>query len=194
MPCSCTTFVSARPSGRFSGQHTGRSDIPLTAHGEAQARALSSSLQWIQFTRVLSSPRQRARRTCELAGLGSAAAIDADLAEWDYGNYEGQRSVEICRARPDWNVFRDGCSGGENPALISERADRLIARLRASQGNVALFSHGQFGSAFAARWIALAVSDGQHFVLGASLSILGHEPGHPDVRVMTLWNATPRNV
>ena len=177
----------------LSGKHTGRSDIPLTAHGEAQARALSSSLQEVQFMRVLTSPRQRARRTCELAGLGSTAEIDADLAEWDYGDYEGQRSVDICRARSGWNVFRDGCPGGESPVLISERADRLISRLCALQGNVALFSHGQFGSAFAARWIGLPVSEGQHFMLGpASLSILGHEPGHPDVRVIALWNFTPR--
>jgi probable phosphoglycerate mutase len=179
----------------LSGQHTGRSDIALTAHGEAQARALSSSLQEIRFTRVLTSPRQRARRTCELAGLGSTAELDADLAEWDYGEYEGQRSVDICRARSGWNVFRDGCPGGESPVLISERADRLISRLCALRGNVALFSHGQFGSAFAARWIGLPVSEGQHFVLGAaSLSILGHEPGHPGVRVITMWNATPRNL
>jgi broad specificity phosphatase PhoE len=179
----------------LSGQHTGRSDIALTAHGEAQARALSQCLRDIKFTRILTSPRQRARRTCELAGLGTAAGIDDDLAEWGYGEYEGQRSVDICRARPDWNLFRDGCPGGETPTLISERADRLIARLCALQGSVALFSHGQFGSALAARWIGLPVSEGQHFVLGpASLSILGHEPGHSDVRVITLWNATPRNV
>jgi len=179
----------------LSGRHTGRSDIPLTAHGEAQARALSEWLGDIKFTCVLTSPRQRARRTCELAGLGTAAGIDDDLAEWDYGEYEGQRSVDICRARPDWNVFRDGCPGGEAPASISERADRLIARLCAVQGSVALFSHGQFGSVLAARWIGLPVREGQHFALGpASLSVLGHEPGHSDVRVITLWNAAPRNV
>jgi probable phosphoglycerate mutase len=179
----------------LSGRHTGRSDIALTAHGEAQARGLSSSLQQIQFTRVLTSPRQRVRRTCELAGLGATAEIDADLAEWDYGDYEGRRSVDICRARPAWNVFRDGCPGGESPALISERADRLIARLCALQGNVALFAHGQFGSALAARWIGLPVVEGQHLVLGpASLSILAHEPGHPHVPVIALWNATPRNL
>jgi probable phosphoglycerate mutase len=179
----------------LSSRHTGRSDIPLTANGEAQAQALSAYLRGVKFTRVLSSPRQRARRTCELAGLGSVAEIDSDLAEWDYGDYEGQRSVDICRSRPGWNVFRDGCPGGESPALVSERADRFIARICSLEGNIALFAHGQFGSALAARWIGLPVSEGQHFVLGAaSLSILAHEPGHPNVPVIALWNATPRNV
>jgi probable phosphoglycerate mutase len=176
----------------LSGQHTGRTDIPLTAHGEDEARELQPCLRRIQFTRVLTSPRQRARRTCELAGLGPDAKIEPDLSEWDYGVYEGQRSDDIREARPNWNAFRDGCPRGEAPAEVSDRADRLIARFQAHEGNIALFSHGQFGAALAARWIGLPVIDGQHFPLGAaSLSILGHTPGHPDVRAIELWNAAP---
>jgi probable phosphoglycerate mutase len=176
----------------LSGQHTGRTDIPLTAHGEDEARELKPRLAAIRFARVLTSPRQRARRTCELAGLGSAAEIESDLSEWDYGDYEGQRSADIREARPNWNVFRDGCPHGETPAEISGRADRLIARLQAGEGNVALFSHGQFGAVLAARWIGLPVIDGQRFPLGAaSLSILANDPSHPEVQVIELWNAVP---
>jgi broad specificity phosphatase PhoE len=176
----------------LSGQHTGRTDIPLTAHGEGEARGLEPCLREIQFARVLTSPRQRARRTCELAGLGPAAEIDPDLSEWDYGDYEGQRSVDIRKERPDWNVFRDGCPRGETPAQVSDRADRLIAHLHKLEGNVALFSHGQFGCVLAARWIGLTAIEGQHFALGvASLSILGHNSSHPKVPVIALWNAAP---
>ena len=167
----------------LSGQHTGRTDIPLTARGEDEARELGQCLRAIPFARVLTSPRQRARRTCELAGLGPAAEIEPDLAEWDYGDYEGQRSVDIRKGRPDWNLFRDGCPNGEMPAQVSDRADRLIARLRALDGNVALFSHGQFGCVLAARWIGLPVVEAQHFLLGtASLSILGYDPTTPRCR------------
>ncbi|MBE0619731.1 MAG: histidine phosphatase family protein [Burkholderiales bacterium] len=174
----------------LSGQHTGRTDLALTARGEDEVRELAPRLREIQFAHVLSSPLQRARRTCELSGLGAAAAIDADLAEWDYGDYEGQRSVDIRKHRPDWNVFRDGCPHGESPAQVSERADRLIAHLRALAGNVALFSHGQFGCVLAARWIGLPLIEARHFALGtASLSILGHDPHHPEVAVIALWNA-----
>jgi broad specificity phosphatase PhoE len=176
----------------LSGQHTGRTDIPLTAHGEDEARDLGPSLQHIRFAHVLSSPRQRARRTCELAGLGQAAAIEPDLAEWDYGDYEGRRSRDIRELRPDWNIFRDGCPDGESPADVSDRADRLIARLRGLDGTVALFSHGHFSCALAARWIGQPVIVGQHFWLAtASLSILAYAPSHPDVPVMALWNFAP---
>lgn len=126
----------------LSGRHTGRTDVPLTARGEDEARALAPRLREIPFAHVLSSPLQRARRTCELTMLGAAAEIEPDLAEWDYGDYEGQRSMDIRKQRPGWNVFRDGCPHGEMPAQVSERADRLIAHLRALDGNVALFSHG----------------------------------------------------
>ncbi len=175
-----------------SGQHTGKTDIPLTAHGEGQARALAPWLRKIPFTAVLTSPRQRARSTCALAGLGGKAEIEPDLAEWDYGEYEGLRSDEIRERRPGWTVFRDGCPNGETPAAITDRADRLIARLVAMTGNVALFSHGHFGAVLAARWLGLPVIEGQHLLLGpASLSILGNNPSHPDVRVIALWNASP---
>jgi probable phosphoglycerate mutase len=176
----------------LSGQHTGRTDIPLTEHGETEARELGVRIRHIAFSHVLTSPRQRARRTCELAGLGRTAVVEPDLSEWDYGDYEGQLSADIRKLRPNWDVFQDGCPGGETPEQVSVRADRLIARLAALSGNVALFSHGQFGPALAARWIGLPVRDGAHFSLGpASLSILAHNPHHPDVRVIELWNAAP---
>jgi probable phosphoglycerate mutase len=174
----------------LTGQHTGVTDIPLTAHGEEEARELEPCLRKIKFARVLTSPRQRARRTCELAGFGASAVIDPDLSEWNYGDYEGRRSVDIRKERPDWNVFRDGCPGGETPEQISARADRLISHLQSLQGNVALFAHGQFGCVLAARWIGLTAIKGRHFALGAaSLSILGYETSHPKTPVIALWNA-----
>ena len=176
----------------LSGQHTGRTDIPLTALGEDEARALIPWLKQVRFGLVLTSPRQRARRTCELVGLGRDAKIEPDLTEWDYGDYEGKLSSEIRKERPDWDVFRDGCPHGETPVEVSDRADRLIARLRSMDGNVALFSHGQFGSALAVRWIGLQVTEGRHLSLGTgSLNILSYNPAHPQVRVIALWNATP---
>jgi probable phosphoglycerate mutase len=176
----------------LSGQHTGRTDIALTAHGETAARELGHHLRGIRFSHVRASPRQRATRTCELAGLGIAMEIEPDLAEWDYGDYEGQRSADIREQRPGWDIFHDGCPNGESPARISDRADRLIARLGALTGDVALFSHGHFGAVLATRWIGLAVVHGEHFPLGpTSLSILSHNPRHPDVRAIELWNATP---
>ena len=142
----------------LSGQHTGRTDIPLTEQGEQDARKLGERLHAVRFRRVFTSPLQRARRTCELTGLNEVAEIEPDLAEWDYGDYEGQRPVDIRKGRPDWNLFRDGCPRGESPAQVSERADRLIARLRTLEGNIAIFSHGHFGRVLAARWIGLRVS------------------------------------
>ena len=176
----------------LSGQHTGRTDIALTACGESQARQLLPRLRDIRFSHVLASPWQRARQTCVLAGLGSQAEIEPDLSEWDYGDYEGQLSVDIRKGRPNWNVFRDGCPGGETSAQISERADGLIKRLRRLEGKVALFSHGQFGRVLAARWIGLPVDAGQHFSLNvASLSILASDPAHPELPVIELWNEIP---
>ncbi len=175
----------------LSGQHTGRTDLPLTTHGEDEARQLASRLRHIQFARVLTSPRQRARRTCELAGLGAAAETEPDLAEWDYGDYEGKLTADVRKQRPGWNVFCDGCPGGETPGAVFDRADRLIAYLCTLEGNVALFSHGEFACVLAARWIGLAVVKGQHFsVDAASLGILSFNPSHPEVRVIALWNAT----
>jgi broad specificity phosphatase PhoE len=176
----------------LSGQHTGRTDLPLTARGEAEARQLVPWLRHVQFARVLTSPLQRARRTCELAGLGAVAVVEPDLAEWNYGDYEGRLSRDIRKERPGWDVFRDGCPNGEMPGQVSDRADRLLARLCKLDGNIALFSHGQFSRALAAQWIELSVNEARHFSLGtASLSILGFDPSHPDVRVIELWNAAP---
>ncbi|MDQ2762139.1 MAG: histidine phosphatase family protein [Pseudomonadota bacterium] len=175
-----------------SGQHTGRTDIPLTAHGADEARELAPSLRGIKFSRVLTSPQLRARQTSELTELGTAAEIEPDLAEWDYGRYEGRRSVDIREQHPGWNVFRDGCPDGESPGQVSSRADRLIAKLSVLDGTVALFSHGQFGCSLAARWIGLAIIEAQHFSLGtASLSVLGTDPSHPETRVIAIWNSTP---
>jgi broad specificity phosphatase PhoE len=142
----------------LSGQHTGRTDIPLTEQGEQDARKLAEPLGAVKFSRVFTSPLQRALRTCELAGLGEVAEIEADLTEWDYGDFEGQFSVDTRKKRPDWNLFRDGRPRGESPAQVSERADRLIALCRTLEGNIAIFSHGQFGRALAARWIGLGAS------------------------------------
>ncbi len=177
----------------LSGQHTGRTDLPLTANGENEVRELGRHLRDIPFAHVLTSPLQRARKTCELVGLDKAPKIEPDLAEWDYGDYEGQRSVDIRKVRPDWDVFRDGCPHGETPAQISDRADRLIVRLRTLNGNVALFSHGQFGGVLAVRWIRLAVVEARHFPLNtASLSIFTFDSHHPAIPVIALWNATQK--
>ncbi len=178
----------------ITGRHTGFTDIVLTAHGEDEARALAPSLRTVHFTRILTSPLLRARQTCQLAGFGTYAEIEPDLVEWDYGDYDGRRTVDIQDERPGWNVWRDGCPQGESPQNMSDRADRLLARLRDLSGNVALFSHGQFGSAVAARWIGLGVIEAQHLALGpASISILAHEAGHPRVPVISLWNVRPKD-
>lgn len=173
----------------LSGQHTGHTDLPLTTQGEEKARKLGRALKGILFSKVLTSPLKRARETCELADLEPSAGIEADLAEWNYGDYEGQRTVDIREKNPDWNLYRDGCPNGESPQEVSDRADRLIARLRMLEENVALFSHGQFGGVLAARWIGMPVKVAQHFRLGtASHSILGSDPHHPEVPVIALWN------
>lgn len=172
-------------------RHTGRTDLPLTQHGEDEARTLGKHLRGIPFTHVLTSPLQRARQTCKLVGLDQAPESEPDLTEWDYGDYEGKRSVAIRQERPGWTLFRDGCPHGEMPGQIADRADRLLARLRLLEGNVALFSHGQFGGVLAARWIGLVVVNAQHFPLGTvSLSLFAFDPDHPDVPTIALWNAT----
>jgi RpiB/LacA/LacB family sugar-phosphate isomerase len=176
----------------FTSQHTGLTDIPLTALGEDEVREWGLRLRGIPFDHVLTSPLQRARRTCELVGLGGNAELDPDLVEWDYGDYEGLRSVDIRKNRPGWNVFRDGCPNGESPDEITARVDRLIARLRTMEGNIALFSHGQFGGVLAARWIGLSVLEAQHFPLPtASLSLLSNHPHHPELPIIELWNSPP---
>jgi broad specificity phosphatase PhoE len=176
----------------LTGQHTGHTDLPLTPHGESSARELASRLAGITFAHVLTSPRLRARMTCELAGLGADAQIEANLAEWDYGDYEGLRTAEIDMQRPGWDIWTDGCPGGEMPAQASQRADQLIARLSALSGTVAVFSHGHFGRVLAARWIGLQLAEGKHFTIDpASISILSLDADHAQERVISLWNATP---
>jgi probable phosphoglycerate mutase len=173
-----------------SGQHTGRTDIPLTEKGEQDARKLAEQLRAVRFSRAFTSPLQRARRTCELAGFGDVAEIEPDLVEWDYGDYEGQFSIDTRKKRPDWNLYRDGGPGGELPAQVSERADRLIARFRTLEGNIAIFSHAQLGRVLATRWIGLPVEQAQRFVLStASLSILGYEHNLAEESAILLWNA-----
>ena len=179
----------------LSGRHTGRTDIALTRNGESEARELGKRLLGIPFAHVLTSPLRRALQTCELSGLDQVPEMEPDLAEWDYGDYEGLRSADIRMQRPDWNVYRDGCPGGEIPEQVSARADRLLARLRRLEGDIALFTHGQIGSALAARWIGLALGEAQHLTLGtASLSILALDPHHPGVPVISLWNELPGKI
>jgi len=175
----------------ISHQHTGRTDLPLTPQGEAEATRLGQRLQGLTFAAVLTSPLRRAVRTCELAGFGSAAQIDPDLVEWNYGAYEGRTSAEIHVERPDWELFRDGAPGGESPEQIGARADRVIRRVRAVDGNTLLFSSGHFLRVFAARWLGLPPGAGRYFFLGtASLSALGYEHDHSDP-VIRLWNEMP---
>ena len=174
----------------LSGQHTGRTDLPLTEGGERNARALGSRLRGLVFAKTFTSPLQRAVRTCELAGFGNGAELDPNLMEWDYGHYEGRRTAEILEERPDWQLFRDGCPGGETPAEIGARADRVVSRVRAVHGDALLFSSGHILRVLAARWLGLEAAGGRYFVLGtAALCILGYEHnlGEPAVR---LWNDT----
>lgn len=174
----------------LNGRHTGRTDLPLTENGERRAANLRGLLQRVTFTRVVTSPLQRARRTCELAGLGAVAQADPDLQEWDYGDYEGRTTADIRAVRPAWNVFQDGCPRGESVEQVSQRADRVLAGLRPAVGTVALFSHGQFLRALAVRWMALPVQVGQHLALDtASLSILGYEHHNGEIPAICLWNA-----
>ena len=175
----------------LSGQHTGHTDLPLTERGERNARRLEDRLRGLTFARVFTSPLQRAVRTCELAGFKSIAEFNRDLVEWDYGKYEGRRTVEIHAERPDWQLFRDGCPGGESPDQIGARADRVVSRVRAVQGNVLLFSSGHFLRTLAARWLGLEPAAGARFLLStASLSVLGYEHNLSQPAIQ-LWNEIP---
>jgi broad specificity phosphatase PhoE len=173
----------------LTGQHTGLTDLPLTQRGERNARRLAVRLKGLTFVKVFTSPLQRARRTCELAGFGPAAEVEPDLVEWNYGEYEGRTSADILKERPDWELFCDGCPGGETPQQIGDRADRVINRLRTVPGDVLVFSSGHFVRVLAARWLGLENSaPGRHFLLNtASLSALGYEHtcSQPVIR---LWN------
>ncbi|MBC7708707.1 MAG: histidine phosphatase family protein [Rhizobacter sp.] len=174
----------------LSGQHTSRTDIALTAQGEQQARELGQRLRGIDFTRIFTSPRKRAQQTYALSGLTGVSEIEPDLAEWDYGDYEGQRSADIRAARPGWNLFRDGCPNGESPAQVCQRVDRFIDRLRASIGDVALFTHGHLGSVIAARWIGLSITNAENLPLAtASLSVLAFKANNAGVPVIALFNS-----
>ncbi len=172
----------------LTGQHTGLTDLPLTERGESNARRLGERLSGMTFAKVWTSPLQRARRTCELAGFGPAAGIDSDLVEWNYGEYEGRRTVEIRAERPDWQLFRDGCPGGESPMQVAARADRVVNRVRAVPGDVLLFSSGHFLRMLAARWVGIETAVAL-MLSTASLSALGYEHGL-DQPVIRLWNET----
>ena len=173
----------------LSGQHTGLTDLPLTPNGERNARRLGERLKGMTFSDVFTSPLQRAARTCERAGFGIVAQPDLDLVEWDYGQYEGLRSAEILAKRPDWQLFRDGAPGGESPAQVAERADRVVQRVRTIPGDVLLFSSGHFIRVLAARWLGLDPgSAGKYFLLStASLSAVGYEHNLSEP-VIRLWN------
>jgi len=173
-----------------TGQHTGLTDLPLTERGERNARRLGERLAGLAFTKVFTSPLQRAARTCELAGFGSVAEVDRDLVEWNYGKYEGLRTTEIREERPDWQLFRDGCPGGELPDHVGARADHVVTRVRAIKADVLIFSSGHFLRVLAARWLGLEPAAGRLFMLStASVSVLGCENSlsQPAIR---LWNDT----
>jgi broad specificity phosphatase PhoE len=172
----------------ITGQHTGLSDLALTSRGEEEARALAPRLKALKFDHVLSSPLRRALRTCELAGFAGLATLDRDLVEWDYGDYEGRTLVEIHRERPDWELFRDGCPGGESVLQITERVDRVVSRIRALEGNVLIFSSGHVLRILAARWIDSPAALGRRLVLDpACVCVLGYDHGGLD-SVIRLWN------
>ena len=171
----------------LNGRHTGTTDIPLTDNGRRLAERLRAALNGRTFALVLVSPLQRARETCELAGVAARAIIEPDLIEWNYGKYEGLTPREIDRQAPGWLIFRDGCPGGETPEQVGARADRVIARARAFEGDVALFAHGHVLRVLVARWLGLPPGAGQHFLLDTgTLSLLAHYHGIPALKT---WNA-----
>jgi probable phosphoglycerate mutase len=173
----------------LSGQHTGTTDLPLTDNGRRLAEKLRPVLARETFSLVLVSPLQRARETCRLSGLGDRALIDPDLIEWNYGEYEGLTPDRIHKTNLHWMIFRDGCPGGESPEQVAARVDRVIARVREADGDVALFAHGHVLRVLAARWIGLPAQDGQHFLLGTgTLCVLGYYREVPAIKV---WNGAP---
>jgi broad specificity phosphatase PhoE len=189
MPTSVTLVRHGETAWSASGQHTGRTDVPLTPEGERKARKLHDRLAQAQLDRAFTSPLQRARRTCELAGFGDLAKVDPDLVEWNYGDYEGRTTAEILAVRPGWLLFRDGCPNGESASDVGERADRVIARIRAADDRTIVFSSGHILRVLAARWLGLAPSEGRLFKLDtASLSVLAYEHGSRDEPVIALWN------
>jgi len=172
----------------LSGQHTGLTDLPLTVRGQSNARRLGNQLRGRSFAHVFTSPLQRARRTCELAGFGAEAEVDRDLLEWNYGDYEGLHTAEIHAKRPGWELFRDGCPGGESAGDVGARADRMVDRVRAVQQDVLIFSSGHFLRVLTARWLGLEPEAGRYFLLStASLSALSYEHDRSQP-VIQLWN------
>lgn len=173
-----------------AGKHTGKTDLPLLPRGEADARAAGQRLAGLNFSHVFTSPRLRARHTCELAGLSKEAVIAEDLQEWDYGDYEGLTQSEIRTKVPGWDVYRDGCPGGESPAEITARADRMVARLAALSGNVAVFSHGHYLRILTTRWVGWPIQHAQNLLIStASLGILEFNHNSRTRPVIGLWNA-----
>ena len=180
----------AETAWSITRQHTGLTDLLLTEHGECNARRLGSRLRGLSFEKVWTSPLLRAMRTCELAGFGPAAAIDADLVEWNYGKYEGRPTADILAERPGWQLFRDGCPDGESPKQVAERADRIVKRIRGVTGNVLLFSSGHLLRVLAARWLGMETLAAQFFMLStASVSTLGYENNRNQPAIL-LWNDT----
>ena len=178
-----------------SRQRTGRTDLPLNEHGEKHARQLADRLQRFPFARVFTSPLQRASKTCALAGFGQVAQVDPDLVEWDYGRFEGKLTRHILKERPGWEMFRDGCPGGESPEDVAARADRFIARVRGIDGDVLAFSSAHIIRMIAARWLGLPPGAGLFFFCRpASVGVLGFEHNNREEPIIGLWNyvAHPR--
>src|SRR5712692_151967 len=174
----------------ITGQHTGLTDLPLTERGESNAKRLGERLSGIKFERVCTSPLRRAMRTCELAGFGPAASIDADLVEWNYGKYEGRLTADILAERPGWCLFRDGCPDGESPEQVAERAARVVKRIRGVAGNVLLFSSGHLLRVLAVRWLGMETICAKFFKLRtASVSALGYENNRNQPAIL-FWNDT----
>ena len=172
-----------------SHQHTGRTDLPLNERGVEHARQLGERLRGFSFVRVFTSPLQRAKKTCELAGFGAVAEVDPDLIEWDYGRFEGALTSDILKSRPGWELYRDGCPEGESPQDVAARADRFIARVRRMEGDVLAFSSGHIIRMIAARWNGLAPADGRvFFCRPASVGVLGFEHDSPEQPIVRLWN------
>lgn len=174
----------------LTGQHTGLTDVPLTERGERNALLLGKRLAGLNFAKVFTSPLKRAARTCELAGFGTSAEVDRDLVEWNYGKFEGLRTAEIHAENPDWQLFRDGCPGGESPDQVGTRADHVLSRVRAIKGDVLIFSSGHILRVMAAHWLGLEPAAGRFLMLStASLSALGYENNvcQPAIR---FWNDT----
>jgi broad specificity phosphatase PhoE len=170
----------------LSGRHTGTTDISLTKNGESDAAMIGKALRGHAFKTILCSPLKRSRETCEIAGFFKQAQIEEDLAEWNYGKYEGLTTQEIWKASPHWNIFTNGAPQGESPTDVTVRIHRLLAKIQSIHGDIALFSHGHFLRALAAHWLHLSTHEGRLFALSpGSISILGYERANP---VLSLWN------